>query len=83
MTGETTDNIDEAYERVYASELAALERRRANDPTCTIEDVEGLLNNLYIWDGHYWRGQMQDADMSATIDAYEHFIAEWKKELER
>jgi hypothetical protein len=80
MMGETTDNIEEVYERVYNTELSALERRRANDPTCTIADIEGLLNNLYIWDGHYWRGQVQDADHSATIAAYEHFIAQWKKE---
>jgi hypothetical protein len=48
---------------------------------CTIEDIESLLKSLYKLDGDDWlgRGEVQDIVMSATLAAYEHFIAEWKR----
>jgi hypothetical protein len=79
---ESTELIDEKYRQVFEEEMVGLERRRANDPSCTIEDLSGTLHHLYIMEGNDWtgRGQVQDAALSATIAAYEHFIAEWKKE---
>ena len=80
---ESTEWIDEKYREVFEDELTGLERRRERDPSCTVSDLEGILKNLYIMDGNDWigRGQVQDTTLSATIAAYEHFIAEWKKEL--
>lgn len=67
------------YAETFEAELRGLERRRAADPLCTIEDIEGTLNNLYILDGadQDGRGCVQDTVMSATIAAYEHFISSW------
>lgn len=80
--GETTDRLDEVYRQAFDDELLGLRRRRENDPTCTIDDIEGILKNLYIMDGNNWdgRGETTQLGLSATIAAYEHFIAEWKKE---
>jgi len=68
------------YTEVFEEELRGLERRRESDPNCTVEDIEGLLQHLYIMDGADWygRGDVQDIIMTATIAAYEHYIAEWK-----
>jgi hypothetical protein len=82
---ETTAWIDEKYRKEYEEELTGLERRRKNDPSCTIEAVTGILKNLYIMDGNDWcgRGPVQDTSLQATIAAYEHFISEWKKDENR
>jgi len=68
------------YTEVFEQELRGLTRRRQADPHCTVEDIEGLLQHLYIMDGADWygRGDVQDIIMAATIAAYEHFIAQWK-----
>jgi hypothetical protein len=68
------------YAEVFEEELRGLARRRESDPRCTVGDIEGLLQHLYIMDGADWygRGDVQDITMAATIAAYEHFIAQWK-----
>jgi len=72
---------DVKYSEVYDCELRGLARRKQNDPGCKVEDIEGTLRNLYIMDGadQGGRGSLQDIIMSATIAAYEHFIADLKK----
>jgi hypothetical protein len=78
--GESDNWRDLKYQETFDQELRGLERRRAADPTCTVEDIEGTLKHLYIMDGADWggRGELQDLVLNATIAAYEHFIAEWK-----
>ena len=68
------------YTEVFEEELRGLERRRESDPLCTVKDIEGLLQHLYIMDGADWygRGGVQDIIMAATIAAHEYFIAQWK-----
>ena len=70
------------YAEILEEELRGLERRRESDPLCTVGDIEGVLQHLYIMDGADWygRGDVQDITMAATIAAYERFIAEWKAE---
>jgi hypothetical protein len=70
------------YEETLRDELRGLARRREADPGCTAADLEGTLRNLYHMDGADWlgRGEVQDITLSATIAAYERFIAEWKAE---
>ena len=72
------------YTETFDAELRGLERRRAAEPGCTVEDIEGILKHLYIMDGADWggRGDVQDTAMAATIAAYEHFIAQWKAEMD-
>ena len=73
---------DIKYNEIFEEELRGLVRRRAQEPLCRVEDIQGVLQNLYIMDGADWygRGDVQDIAMAATIAAYEHFIAEWKAE---
>jgi hypothetical protein len=70
------------YTEVFDQEIRGLSRRREADPLCTVEDLEGVLQHLYIMDGADWygRGGVQDTIMAATIAAYEHFIAQWRTE---
>jgi len=74
--------IEIKYNETFESEIRGLERRRASDPECTVEDIKGVLKNLYILDGadQGGRGSLQDAVMAATIAAYEHFISNWLAE---
>ena len=71
---------DTKYKNVFEEELRGLERRRESDPNCRVEDIQAVLNNLYIMDGadSGGRGALQDVTMSATIAAYERFIAQWQ-----
>jgi hypothetical protein len=71
------------YQSIFDDETRGLLRRRQSDPGCKVEDLEGILKNLYIMDGADWggRGPLQNTIMAATIAAYEHFIANWKEEL--
>jgi hypothetical protein len=71
---------DVKYREIFDQEIRGLQRRRESDPNCTVADLEGVLQHLYIMDGADWygRGDVQDIIMAATIAAYEHFIAWWK-----
>ncbi|GHT93536.1 hypothetical protein FACS1894140_6650 [Spirochaetia bacterium] len=73
---------DIMYDNIFEQEIRGLRRRRESDPNCTVADIEGVLQHLYIMDGADWygRGDVQDATMAATIAAYEYFIADWKAE---
>lgn len=78
---ETTNIIDKKYAEVFEEELIGLKRRMENDSSCTLSDLQGTLNNLYIMDGNNWtgRGELQAAVLNATIAAYEYFISERKQ----
>ncbi|MDR1588025.1 MAG: hypothetical protein LBS57_11265 [Treponema sp.] len=73
---------DVLYQKTFEEELRGLERRRRAEPDCKVEDLEGILRNLYIMEGSDWvgRGDVQDTNMTATLAAYEYFIAQWKAE---
>jgi hypothetical protein len=70
------------YQQTFEEETRGLIRRRQADPGCKVEDLQGILKNLYIMYGadQGGRGDVQDTIMAATIAAYERFIAEWKAE---
>ena len=73
---------DIKYQEVLEEETIGLVRRRQADSCCKIEDLEGILKNLYILEGadQDGRGSLQDTILSARIAAYERFIAQWKAE---
>ncbi|MDR0320855.1 MAG: hypothetical protein LBI28_05075 [Treponema sp.] len=73
---------DIKYKEIFEQEMTGLTRRRQSDSGCKIGDLEAILRNLYIMDGADigGRGSLQDTIMTATIAAYEHFIAQWKAE---
>jgi hypothetical protein len=56
--------------------------QRQVNPKFGIEDVEHLLENAYTREGNDWagRGLVGHIVNSATIAAYEHVLAEWRKE---
>ena len=80
--GSSVDWKKTKYAEIFDQEVLGLVRRRKSDPFCTVKDIEGVLQHLYIMDGADWygRGDVQDITMAATIAAYEHFIAQWKAE---
>ena len=79
----STEWRDVKYSETFEDTLRALERRRASDPGCTVEDIEGTLRHMRILEGadQGGRGGVQDAYMYATIAAHEVFISEWRAEL--
>jgi hypothetical protein len=80
--GPSVEWRDIKYNEIFEQEIRGLERRRRAEASCTVDDLEGVLQHLYIMDGADWygRGGVQDIIMAATIAAYEHFIAQWKAE---
>ena len=74
---------DVKYNEIFEQELLALQRRRNHDSYCTSNDLEKVLENLYIMNGADCSSELQDTVMAATIAAYEHFIAQWKSETKR
>jgi len=78
--GVSTEWQDKKYREVFEEEITGLERRCKSDPTCKIEDLEGILKNLYILDGSEKGGNLQDTIMAARIAAYEQYISQWKAE---
>ncbi|MDR1030293.1 MAG: hypothetical protein LBL76_05420 [Treponema sp.] len=78
--GTSVDWRDIKYKETFEAEVRGIQRRREADPSCTIADLEGVLQHLYHMDGADWggRGEVQDITLAATIAAYEHTIAQWK-----
>jgi len=74
---------DRRYQEVFDDETRLLVRRRAADETCSIDDIRGILDSLYVLDGNNAEGRssVQQIVLSATIAAYEAFIHQWQKEL--
>ena len=80
---ETIDWEDRKYQEAFDDETRLLTRRKASDASCTIDDIQGILDALYILDGNNATGRsvVQQITLSATIAAYEAFIHQWKKEI--
>lgn len=81
---ESVDWEEIKYQEVFDDETRLLLRRRASDASCTIDDIRGILNSLYILDGNNadGRSSVQQIALSATIAAYEAFIHQWQRELD-
>ena len=77
----STDWQEDTYRETYEAEIRGLRRRLVSDPSCTAEDLEGILKSLYIMDGSDWlgRGEVQSINLSAVIAAYEEIVGELKK----
>ena len=77
---EIIDWQEESYRETFEEELRGLTRRFQNNPCCAVEELEMVLDGLYIAEGNNWegRGSAQDTILSATIAAYEYFINQLK-----
>lgn len=82
---ESTKWLDEAYEHTFEDEKRGIERRQAHDSSLKIEDIQGILDNLYRHEGNNWegRGPLADVVLAATIAAYEQCIADWNDQLSK
>ncbi|MDR0600341.1 MAG: hypothetical protein LBG84_09735 [Treponema sp.] len=76
MGGDAPDWRERAYQEAYEKELRGLRRRLEADPSCTAEELEGTLRNLYIMEGSDWvgRGEVQNITLAAAIAAHETMI---------
>ena len=70
---------DVKYNNTFEQEILALQKRRDHDPNFTVDDLEGVLDDLYIMSGSDL-GEIMNLSLAAAIAAYEHFIAQWKAE---
>jgi len=80
---ETTEWEEKAYTHAFDEEMRGLERRKAHDPDLSIEELEHILQALYMSEGNNYagRGRVADIAISAAIAAYERFISEWRTAL--
>ena len=67
------------FNEVFEDELRLLNRRFESNVSCSIEELEGILQSLYIMEGRNIEGKVHEISLSATIAAYETFIHEKKK----
>ncbi len=67
------------FNEIFEDELRLLNRRFKSNVSCSIEELEGILQSLYIMEGHSLEGKVYEISLSATIAAYEAFIYEKKK----
>ncbi len=77
---ETNNWETEKFNEVFEDELRVLERRKIYDKNCTLEDIQGTLDSLYILEGNGDKSIVQEISLSASIAAYEQFIYNWQKE---
>ena len=71
-------DTDTIYNDIYEKTLTHLENQKMMS-SFNIIDIEKELEALYIYEGHSWRGELKDAEISATIAAYQVFIKRNKK----
>ena len=78
--GESTDWEDRAYTYIFEEEIRGLKRRKAHDPSLTVDELKGILDSLYTSEGNNYegRGPVGDITIAATIAAYERFIIDWE-----
>lgn len=72
--GEVDSWEEEKYKEVFEDEMRGLSRRVASDPSCSVEELEGILDSLYALSDRNSEGKVQDIVFQATIAAYEVFI---------
>jgi len=74
----SSDWKESTYRETYETELRGLQRRLVSDSSCTAEDLEGTLKNLYLMEGADWegRGEVYSITLSAVIAAHEAVIGE-------
>lgn len=80
---EINDWEADKFNELFDDEIRVLHRRRNHDPDCSVSDLEGTLNALYVLEGNNMEGRsrVHEIAISASIAAYEKFIDEWKREL--
>jgi len=72
------------HAEVFEAVCRHLRRRRRDDPSFTLAQLEGLLQSAYVNEGLDWtgRGPVAQVTHAATIAALEHTLAEWRHETD-
>jgi hypothetical protein len=74
---------DTVYQRILDEETLGLENRLKSNPGLTKREIEGQLKHLYILESTELGGRgdgVGEAQLQATIAAYEGFLARWKND---
>jgi hypothetical protein len=79
------DYLEEHYKQVFDKTYESLTVDRETNPNLKLEDLERLLDSLYIrmGDDLGGRGEIMDAANSAEIAAVEIVIHNWKEERKK
>ncbi len=72
---------EKLYKEIYESVLEKLEFRKKRDPNFSIERIRGELETMYVNQDNSWAGRSsaEEIKLSATISAFEFFIAKEEK----
>jgi hypothetical protein len=72
--------MEDLYHEIFRSRLEYLGKRRLSDSSFSRSDMEKILSDEYQKQDLAWAGKspVQEITDSATIAAYEHFLAQWK-----
>ena len=79
------DYLEEHYKLVFEKTFESLTVDRETNPNFKLEDLERLLDSLYLrmGDDLNGRGEIMDAANTAEIAAVEIVIHDWKEELKK
>ena len=70
------------FSEVFEDEFRLLTRRFESEASCSMEELEGILESLYIMEGRNIEGKVHEISLAATIAAYEACIHEHKRSKE-
>ncbi len=73
------------YEKIFESTCVYVDERRKKERDFNIEKLEKMLEMVYVRKGNDWvgKGPVKNIEDSAIIAAFEHKLAEWKKEKQK
>jgi len=76
--GEVDSWEEEKFREVFEDETRLLNKRYLKDASCSIEELECVLESFYLLADRNQEGKVQEIVLSATIAAYEAFIHQKK-----
>ncbi len=76
---------EETYERVFDDICEYIEKRKQDDRSFTLNELQRMIDEAYQRRGMDWigKGQLQFIIESATIAAFEQKFVEWNKEQKK
>lgn len=85
MTENEKDLDQEKYDLIFENAYNDFIKTMKEDPNYSIENLESLLESMYIVQGNdqLGRGSRHDISINATVAAAETVLYEWRKELRK
>lgn len=80
-----SDWQERKYDEIFKKTCQFVENRKRNDENFSIKDLEEMIKLSYIRRGNDWvgKGPLKYIEDSAIIAAFEHKLAEWKKDMKK